>query len=77
MPDEEQEGYTFIKLFSTIKAIIAHFRPFQEHFLIVVFYEFTHDSQFFIRQNALLFYDGITIPITKAWQNQILSNVCH
>lgn len=25
MPDEEQEGYTFIKLFSTIKAIIAHF----------------------------------------------------
>lgn len=27
MPDEEQEGYTFIKLFSTIKAIIAHFLP--------------------------------------------------
>ena len=25
MPDEEQQGYTFIKLFSTIKAIIAHF----------------------------------------------------
>lgn len=65
MPDEEQEGYTFIKLFSTIKAIIAHFRPFQEHFLIVVFYEFTNDSQFFIRQNALLFYDGITISHYK------------
>ena len=37
MPDEEQEGYTFIKLFSTIKAIIAHFRPFQEHHKVVIF----------------------------------------
>ena len=69
MPDEEQQGYTFIKLFSTIKAIITHFRPFQEHFLIVVFYEFTNDSQFFIRQNALLFYDGITISHYKKFGN--------
>ena len=54
MPDEEQEGYTFIKLFSTIKAIIAHFRPFQEHFLIVVFYEFTNDSLILLLQKILL-----------------------
>ena len=54
MPDEEQEGYTFIKLFSTIKASIAHFRPFQEHFLIVVFYEFTNDSLILLLQKILL-----------------------
>ncbi len=74
MPDEEQQGYTFIKLFSTIKAIITHFRPFQEHFLIVVFYEFTNDSQFFIRSKrpALLrWYHHF--PLQKVWQNQILS----
>ncbi len=50
MLNEEQEGYTFIKLFSTIKAITAHFRPFQEHFLIVVFYEFTNDSLILLLQ---------------------------
>ncbi len=54
MPDEEQQGYTFIKLFSTIKAIIAHFRLFQEHFLIVVFYEFTNDSLILLLQKILL-----------------------
>ena len=48
-------------MFSTIKSIIAHFRPFQEHFLIVVFNEFTNYSHFFIGQNTLLFYDCITI----------------
>ena len=56
MPDEEQEGYTFIKLFSTIKAIIAHFRPFQEHFLIVVFYEFTNDSLILLLQKKIFYY---------------------